>query len=204
MYTRWYDQVRAVQRKMSVTLSLRLRGFVWLTIFTSLFTVLTAFISFRGFLPSMREFTLNVKHFHHPTSNLVRRNTLLSLSTKQMDEKSWYGVNPGFGGYWPGDPNAKKYNVTILIPANGSEPSQALTLMVPKDRYIYFYFEEVGLSLPIVNRQRMCRQGCCTICTAKVINNQPIEFDGKIVSKGKVKMDSPLGILLDAYLPYSE
>ena len=31
----------------------------------------------------------------------------------------------------------------------------------------------------------MCRQGCCTICTAKIIND------------GKVKMDTPLGLLKD-------
>ena len=82
------------------------------------------------------------------------------------------------GGYWPGDPLAKKHNVTI---SNGVE---TFSLMVPEDRYIYFYFEEQGIDLPIVNKPRMCRQGCCTICTGKVISPE-----------SEVDMDEPLGLL---------
>ena len=59
------------------------------------------------------------------------------------------------------------------------------------DRYIYFYFEEMGIELPIVNRERMCRQGCCTICTGKIVN----EISSGI--RGKVKQDAPLGLLKD-------
>eukprot|EP00597_Dinobryon_sp_UTEXLB2267_P001859 CAMPEP_0170070194 /NCGR_PEP_ID=MMETSP0019_2-20121128/8583_1 /TAXON_ID=98059 /ORGANISM="Dinobryon sp., Strain UTEXLB2267" /LENGTH=181 /DNA_ID=CAMNT_0010278423 /DNA_START=1910 /DNA_END=2455 /DNA_ORIENTATION=+ len=104
--------------------------------------------------------------------------------------------NPGFGGYWPGNPDAKKYNVTIMLPksADGSQ-KPALSLMVPEDRYIYFYFEEMGISLPFFNAQRMCRQGCCTICTAKVLNSKPNEIEEPFNNKAKVKMDSPLGLL---------
>lgn len=40
----------------------------------------------------------------------------------------------------------------------------------------------MGIDIPIVNKCRMCRQGCCTICTMKVLG-------------GKVKMDAPLGLL---------
>eukprot|EP01031_Cornospumella_fuschlensis_P022278 gene22278-27241_t len=83
-------------------------------------------------------------------------------------------------GIWPGNPNAKKYQVTIRSRKTGEEFVQ----MVPEDRYIYFYFEEQGVELPIHNKARMCRQGCCTICTVKV-------------SEGKVKMDTPLGLLKD-------
>jgi len=91
------------------------------------------------------------------------------------------GLEPGYGGIWPGNPDAKKYSVTFK---SKKEPGKEYTLMVPSDRYIYFYFEEKGIELPIVNKPRMCRQGCCTICTAKITN------DG-----GKVKMDAPLGLL---------
>jgi ferredoxin len=86
-------------------------------------------------------------------------------------------VEPGFGGPWPGDPNATRYNVTILREDTG----QRFELQVPRDRYIYFVFEEEGVDLPIHNRQRMCRNGCCTTCAVKV-------------REGSVKMESALGI----------
>jgi hypothetical protein len=47
----------------------------------------------------------------------------------------------GYGGIWPGDPNAKKYKVTIKSKTTGEE----YTADVPSDRYIYFYFEEQGI-----------------------------------------------------------
>ena len=81
-------------------------------------------------------------------------------------------------GIWPGNPDAPKFKVTIKSKKTGEE----YIANVPVDRYIYFYFEEMGIDLPIVNKQRMCRQGCCTICTAKM-------------EDGKVKMDAPLGLL---------
>ena len=64
------------------------------------------------------------------------------------------GMEPGYGGIWPGDPDAKKYSVTIRSKTSGTE----YKLQVPRDRYIYFYFEEQGIELPICNIQRMCRQ----------------------------------------------
>jgi hypothetical protein len=64
------------------------------------------------------------------------------------------GMEPGYGGIWPGNPNAKKYSVTIKSKSDSTE----YTLQVPSDRYIYFYFEENGINLPIPNIQRMCRQ----------------------------------------------
>jgi ferredoxin len=88
------------------------------------------------------------------------------------------GLTPGYGGFWPGDPDAKKYEVKIVSQSKKEE----YTLMVPEDRYIYFYFEEEGIDLPIINKPRMCRQGCCTICTGLVV-------------EGKAKMDAPLGLL---------
>jgi len=91
------------------------------------------------------------------------------------------GMEPGYGGVWPGNPDAKKYSVTLR---SKKEPSKEYTLQVPSDRYIYHYFEEKGIDLPIVNKARMCRQGCCTICTATIVNED-----------GKVKMDAPLGLL---------
>ena len=89
------------------------------------------------------------------------------------------GMEPGFGGIWPGDPDAPKFKVTVRSKKTGDE----FVLDVPSDRYIFFYFEEQGIELPVVNIARMCRQGCCTICT------------GKIMNSGKAKMDAPLGLL---------
>ncbi len=115
----------------------------------------------------------------------AQRDDYLSLQAKEASEKK------GFGGYWPGDPNARKYNVTIQI---SSSTQDTISLLVPEDRYIYFYFEEMGFPLPFINAQRMCRQGCCTICTAKVLNSQTQKEDGEFSNKAKVKMDAPLGI----------
>ena len=88
------------------------------------------------------------------------------------------GLVPGYGGFWPGDPNAKRYKVTIRSP----KFDQEFTEMVPADRYIYSYFEEQGVDLPFINKVKMCRQGCCTTCAVKV-------------NEGSVKMDTPLGLL---------
>lgn len=90
------------------------------------------------------------------------------------------GMEPGYGGVWPGNPNATRFNVTVRSKKTGEQ----FTASVPSDRYIYFYFEEQGIELPVINKNRMCRQGCCTICTAKI-------------EVGKVKMDAPLGLLKD-------
>lgn len=115
-----------------------------------------------------------------------RKNYLIQMSSSNPPIRSaeWArlrGFEPGYGGYWPGDPNAKKYKVTIKSKKTGEE----FTAMVPNDRYIYMYFEELGIELPVINKAKMCRQGCCTICTLKL-------------EKGsKVKMDAPLGLLKD-------
>ena len=85
---------------------------------------------------------------------------------------------PGFGGVWPGDPNAKQYKVTV----RSKHTEVEFTCMVPEDRYIALKFEEEGIDLPIWNKERMCRQGCCTICAVKIID-------------GNFKMDAPLGLL---------
>jgi len=88
------------------------------------------------------------------------------------------GLQQGYGGIWPGNPDAKKFKVTI----KSKDGSQEYTTEVPADRYIYFAFEELGIDLPVCNKARMCRQGCCTVCTVKL-------------DEGKVKMDAPLGLL---------
>ena len=121
-------------------------------------------------------------------SSALNRQRFVSMLAKPVPIRSaeWAkqrGMEPGYGGIWPGDPNAKKYSVKIKSKKN---PSEVFSLMVPVDRYIYFYFEEQGIELPVINSQKMCRQGCCTICTGKVMNEG-----------GKVKMDTPLGLLKD-------
>lgn len=90
------------------------------------------------------------------------------------------GMEPGFGGVWPGDPNAETFKVTI----RSKHTNEEFSCQVPRDRYIYHVFEENGIDLPIFNKERMCRQGCCTICTVKV-------------EEGNVKLDSALGLLKD-------
>eukprot|EP01039_Chlorochromonas_danica_P003887 gene3887-4247_t len=111
----------------------------------------------------------------------VRPINLAKSETFKIRSAEWAkvrGMEPGFGGYWPGDPNAKKWKVTLRDRKTGKE----YTEMIPEDRYIFFYFEELGIELPIINKQRMCRQGCCTQCTIKVVS-------------GEVELDSPLGLL---------
>eukprot|EP01041_Mallomonas_annulata_P009013 gene9013-18667_t len=88
------------------------------------------------------------------------------------------GMEPGFGGIWAGNPDAKKYQVKVISKKSGEE----FTMMIPNDRYIYHYFEENNMELPVINRNRMCRQGCCTVCAVKV-------------QEGKLKMEGPLGLL---------
>ena len=107
----------------------------------------------------------------------------------QMDYRSDYrpystewaaerGMEPGYGGVWPGNPKAETFNVTVI----SRKTNETFSTEVAKDRYIYYAFEEKMLDLPVVNARRMCRQGCCTICAAKIV-------------EGKVKMDAPLGLL---------
>ena len=43
---------------------------------------------------------------------------------------------------------------------------------VPVDRYIFFATEEAGVDVPIVNKKRMCRNGCCTTCAVKVLEGK--------------------------------
>lgn len=43
---------------------------------------------------------------------------------------------------------------------------------VPVDRYIFFATEDADVDLPIVNKKRMCRNGCCTTCAVKVLEGK--------------------------------
>lgn len=43
---------------------------------------------------------------------------------------------------------------------------------VPVDRYIFFATEEADVDVPIVNKKRMCRNGCCTTCAVKVLQGK--------------------------------
>ncbi len=54
-------------------------------------------------------------------------------------------VEPGYGGYWPGDPDAEKFNVTLKSHLNGI--SSSVSVMVPNDRYIFRFIEEQGIEL---------------------------------------------------------
>jgi len=87
-------------------------------------------------------------------------------------------IEPGFGGPWPGDPNAPTFNVKVRNVDTGEE----VEMDVPVDRYIYFAFEDAGIELPLINKERACRNGCCTTCAVKT-------------KEGKMKMDPQLGLL---------
>jgi len=88
---------------------------------------------------------------------------LKKLKTKLNDEPTLRGAEwakirglvPGYGGLWPGNPDAKKYSVTIKSLNTGEEWKAD----VPNDRYIFNYLEEIGVDVPIINKHRMCRQG---------------------------------------------
>jgi hypothetical protein len=151
--------------------------------------------------------TTSFTHFHRPaltaTEQHSRRsrapsklhaseNAYIPIELSEADRKTnenkflkrmaLSGFEPGFGGFWPGNPDAKRHKVTIISGA------QSFTLTVPVDRYIFFYFEEQGIDLPIVNKPRMCRQGCCTVCTAGVRKDSNGDRD-------RLKQDAPLGLL---------
>ncbi|CAM9872433.1 unnamed protein product, partial [Hapterophycus canaliculatus] len=85
---------------------------------------------------------------------------------------------PGFGGIWPGDPDAETHHVTYVNKAG----EEVASLDVPVDRFVFFATEDAGVDVPIVNKKRMCRNGCCTTCAVKVL-------------EGKVKQEGALGLL---------
>lgn len=43
---------------------------------------------------------------------------------------------------------------------------------VPEDRYLFHATEESGVDIPIINKKKMCRQGCCTTCAVKVLEGK--------------------------------
>uniref|UniRef100_A0A0G4HZN2 2Fe-2S ferredoxin-type domain-containing protein n=1 Tax=Chromera velia CCMP2878 TaxID=1169474 RepID=A0A0G4HZN2_9ALVE len=92
----------------------------------------------------------------------------------------WQGQTlvPPKGGAFPGDPDAKKYNVTLI----DSKTGESYSLDVAEDRYIFFAFEEAGIKLPIRNIKKMCRNGCCTTCTVRM-------------REGDVEMDPQIGLV---------
>ncbi|CAM9257934.1 unnamed protein product [Ectocarpus sp. 8 AP-2014] len=107
---------------------------------------------------------------------------LMAYDVKYSPNKWWDedDIVPGFGGIWPGDPDAETHHVTYVNKA-GEEVASA---DVPVDRYIYFATEDAGVDVPIINKKRMCRNGCCTTCAVKVL-------------EGKVKQEGALGLLKD-------
>lgn len=56
---------------------------------------------------------------------------------------------------------------------------------VPVDRYVYFATEDAEVDVPIINKKRMCRNGCCTTCAVKVL-------EGKVsIGSGTQNLDHP-------------
>lgn len=52
------------------------------------------------------------------------------------------------------------------------EGEKVAEMDVPVDRYIYFATEDAGIDVPIINKHKMCRNGCCTTCAAKVVEGK--------------------------------
>lgn len=129
---------------------------------------------------------LRNRQFLQPQRHILKMsgtdsNSEPARNKKKLRTSEWAaerGMEPGYGGIWPGNPTAPTHKVTVRSKFNNTE----VAMQVPNDRYIYFAFEEEGIDLPVINQPRMCRQGCCTICTAKLI-------------EGEVTMDNPLGLL---------
>lgn len=52
------------------------------------------------------------------------------------------------------------------------EGESVASVDVPVDRYIFFAAEDANVDVPIVNKRRMCRNGCCTTCAVKVLEGK--------------------------------
>lgn len=146
--------------------------------FTSYIFLIVFVIVSQGYVSTLK---WNIQKSQLSSTSATNSELESSAGNPRIRSAEWArlrGMEPGYGGIWPGDPNAQKYEVKIISKKTGEE----FKLMVPADRYIYHYFEENDIDLPIHNKQRMCRQGCCTICSLKI-------------ESGTVKMDNPLGLL---------
>lgn len=124
---------------------------------------------------------LGVGRVRERASPTSRSTTMMAYDIRYSPNK-WNGeeIEPGFGGVWPGDPDAQTHNVKF-VNKKGEEVAE---MDVPVDRYIYFATEDADIDVPIINKHKMCRNGCCTTCAAKVL-------------EGKVKHDGALGLLKD-------
>lgn len=49
---------------------------------------------------------------------------------------------------------------------------EVASLDVPVDRFVFFATEDAEVDVPIVNKKRMCRNGCCTTCAVKVLEGK--------------------------------
>jgi hypothetical protein len=70
---------------------------------------------------------------------MTQRSLLQLMGQKFQRDEEWAkirGMEPGFGGFWPGDPNAEKFKVTVR-----TKSGEEFSCMVPKDRYMFHVFE---------------------------------------------------------------
>lgn len=54
---------------------------------------------------------------------------------------------------------------------------EVASLDVPVDRFVFFATEDADVDVPIVNKKRMCRNGCCTTCAVKVLEGKVRPLD---------------------------
>jgi ferredoxin len=106
------------------------------------------------------------------------------MKLKRLQLKSMHGhcneALKQLSGGWAEDDQAPKHIVTII----SRDGYQKFSLEVPENRYIFACFEDQGVELPIANKDKMCRQGCCTTCAARVLS-------------GDVRMGGALGLTTD-------
>ncbi|EME28146.1 ferredoxin [Galdieria sulphuraria] len=119
-----------------------------------------------GFCESRTTFHSNrnrkLTSFHHccPLYGSSRYYTriLRRLTRNCQQYLSWTCHGETFG-----DPNARKYRVTVRNQRTG----ECYIRDVPTDRYIWWSFLEQGIELP-----SSCVNGCCTTCACRVVSGR--------------------------------
>jgi ferredoxin len=94
------------------------------------------------------------------------RRWVANTTSNSVEPKKGPQTPRRLGGALTGDPHAPKHRVTI----RNWRGDESLTVEVPEDRYIWWYFREQGYELP-----SSCLNGCCTTCAAKVLRGTLVQ-----------------------------
>lgn len=100
--------------------------------------------------------------FNHisKTHQLSRRSIfeLSAIEDPPIRSEEWArlrGLVPGYGGYWPGNPDAKKYKVTIKSEKTGRWNNRSDSVWLYYRMRIHKTFEEMYWNNTIIDTQRM-------------------------------------------------